>query len=244
MSQKDYIKKRFQTAKATYKQHATIQNLMQKSLLSLLKKRLPHNRLGSILELGCGNGDFSKTLAKSFLFEKYYALDLVDFSSEFAHSKICFLQGDFEHLDSILPHHLSLDCVISNAALQWGNQRILLPLLSKRLNQNGILLFSTFGKNNFKELKELFNLSLDYLSLQDYPALLEHCEILDSFEFTKTLHFNSPQEVFKHLKNTGVNALKSHFALTKTHLKTYEERFQNTLTYHALFICAKLTNKS
>lgn len=239
MLHKDCIQKRFQTSKATYKQSAKIQNAMQKTLLALFKKHTPNN-LESVLELGCGNGDFSKKIMESFLCKDYYALDLVDFSSDFVDSNICFLQGDFEHLDSILPN-LNFNCILSNAALQWSNQRALLPQLSQRLKPNGILLFSTFGTNNFKELKELFCLSLDYLNLQDYPKLLENCEILDSFESTQTLHFDSSLNVFKHFQNTGVNALKQNFTLTKAHLKAYETRFQNTLTYHILFICAKLT---
>ncbi|MCI5968864.1 methyltransferase domain-containing protein [Helicobacter sp.] len=242
MLQKDSIQKRFHTAKATYKQNANIQNGMQKTLLALLKKHAP-NHLESVLELGCGNGDFSKKIMESFLCKDYYALDLVDFSSDFVDSNICFLQGDFEHLDSLLPS-LKFNCILSNAALQWSNQRTLLPLLSQRLKPNGILLFSTFGTNNFKELKELFGLSLDYLDLQDYPILLENCEILECFESTQILRFNSPLEIFKHLQNTGVNALKRNFTLKKAHLKEYETRFQNALTYHILFICAKLTSKS
>lgn len=242
MPQKDYIKKRFHSSRTTYKKNAKVQNAMQKTLLNLLKKHLQHQDLKSLLELGCGNGDLSKTIAKSFLFENYYAIDLVDFSSEFIDSNIHFLQGDFEDLDSILPNSLRFDCIISNAALQWSNQDRLLPLLSKKLKKDGILLFSTFGRNNFQELKELFNLGLDYLELKNYFILLSNCEILDAFEHVKTLRFNSPLDVFKHLQSTGVNALKSHFNLTKAHLNAYEKKFQNTLTYHTLFICAKIIN--
>ncbi|MBX7491049.1 methyltransferase domain-containing protein [Helicobacter turcicus] len=242
MLQKDCIKRRFYNSKITYKKNATIQYAMQETLLKLLKEHVSiriNNSLGTLLELGCGNGDFSKAIIKSYLFESYYAIDLVDFSSAFVDSNITFIQGDFEHLDSILPNALRFDCILSNAALQWGNQHTLLPFLSKKLKKGGILLFSTFGKSNFKELKTLFNLSLDYLDLQDYSELLCDCKILDSFECVQNLQFENPLNVFKHLKNTGVNALKSHFALTKAHLNLYEKRFQNVLTYHTLFVCAK-----
>lgn len=238
MPLKSHIQKSFAASSDTYKHHATLQYAMQNTLMALLKQ-YALQPLDLVLELGCGNGDLGKRLEASFAFRHYYAIDLVDFSREFLGSKICFLQGDFEALDCLLPANLHFSCILSNAALQWSNQRRLLPLLVQKLQRGGILLFSTFGEGNFQELKELFNLGLAYLSLQDYPTLLGDCEILDSFEEIQTLSFANPLEVFRHLQNTGVNALAQNFILKKAHLRDYEKRFHNHLTYHMLFICAK-----
>ena len=235
--QKSLIKQRFHAAKATYSKNAILQNAMQDILWNLLQTHCSKD-LGNILELGAGNGILSQKIAQTHSFSRFLAVDLVDFSKEFQESGITFIQADFETLN-LESFGMNFDLILSNAALQWSNQRALLPKLSALLNTKGILLFSTFGKENFKELRALFNVGLAYLELEDYPPLLEGCEILESFRQTHILHFSSALEVFQHLKNTGVNATKEHFRLTKAHLNAYTERFQHNLTYDMLFILAK-----
>ena len=239
--QESLIKQRFHAARETYHKNAIIQNAMQDVLWNLLQSR---ENLGNVLELGAGCGILSKKIAQTHTFSRFLAVDLVDFTESFAHfatpsgQKIEFIQANFENItQNILD--IRFDVISSNAALQWSNQRALLPKLSALLHTNGILLFSTFGKQNFKEMRAMFNVGLEYLELEDYPPLLENCKILESFKQTRVLQFNSALEVFKHLKNTGVNATKEHFRLTKTHLSAYAEKFSNKLTYDMLFILAQ-----
>ncbi|TLD82940.1 methyltransferase domain-containing protein [Helicobacter sp. MIT 11-5569] len=232
--QKDYLKQKFQNSKETYTKCAILQQTMQDILWNLLQEH--KESLGEVLELGIGNGILSQKIIKHYKPTRYIGIDLVNFALE----NIEFIQADFEMIEHIKAlKEKKFDLILSNAALQWSNQRVLLPKLSAFLKENGILLFSTFGSDNFKELKTLFGLSLDYLELQEYPHLLSDFKILNSFEHTQTLHFNNPLSVFKHLKVTGVNALKPNFTLTKAHLNAYTEQFQNHLTYHMLFLLAQ-----
>lgn len=233
--QKDYLQKRFCDAKTTYAKNATIQYAMQETLWSLLQKHKQGN-LKKVLELGIGNGNLSQKIIKHYKPTHYIGIDFVDFSLK----NVEFIQADFEtieHIEALRGEKFEL--IVSNAALQWSNQRILLPQLSTFLEQKGILLFSTFGKDNFKELRTLFNVGLDYLSLHDYGQILSDLDCKESFMQTTALHFESPLAVFKHLKHTGVNALKQNFTLTKAHLNAYATQFKNCLTYNMLFLLAQ-----
>lgn len=248
MHTKAQIQARFHKAKPTYTQNATIQQEMQYTLLQMLSKHCPKRNLANVLELGSGNGILCQKLLQIFDFESFLAVDLVDFSREFAEigqktkSKIKFLQADFEDfnaLQSVQPT-LKYDLILSNAAIQWVHQPSFLPKLNALLSPNGFLAFSTFGKENYKELRELSSVGLEYLNLEDYAKILGvNFEILESFADKKQLRFSNALEVFRHLQSTGVNSLKHDFSLHKTHLKAYQERFCNVLTYHCLYVVAK-----
>ncbi|MDD6055707.1 MAG: methyltransferase domain-containing protein [Helicobacter sp.] len=238
--EKSQIQKSFNNAKESYKISAKVQQEMQEILLLSLKKHLKGQNL-EILELGCGDGRLCKKMQESFKIQSYLGLDLVDFSQEFNKMGLKntrFLQADFERLE-ILENN-KFNCILSNAALQWCRQEKLLKKLHSYLYKGGILCFSTFGKDNFKEIKTLFNISLPYLNLQDYTRVLVNFNILESFVLTKTLEFKNTLDIFRHIKSTGVNALKKGFYLKKGDIKEYEMKFKNRLTYHCLFIVAQV----
>lgn len=246
-TQKESIRQSFQKAKPTYAQNAIIQKEMQQTLLQILAKQNLQS-LDNVLELGCGNGLLCQKLIQLLDFKSLLAVDLVDFSCDFAKiqkntkGKIVFLQADFENLAVIknLKPTLKYDLIISNAAIQWVDQKSFLPKLNTLLNTNGFLIFSTFGKENYKELHKFFNIGLEYLKLEEYQKILgTNFKILESFEFKIPLHFPNTLEVFRHLQSTGVNSLKQGFLLNKTHLKEYEKQFGNVLTYHCLYLAAQ-----
>lgn len=244
LTHKEHIEQRFHKAKPTYAQSARIQRTMQHTLLALVQKHCPARKFANVLELGCGNGILSRQFAQLFEFESYLAVDLVDFSQDFAgipHS-IGFLQADFEDLTQIqrVNPDLKYDLILSNAAIQWVHQPSFLPRLSSLLKPKGFLNFSTFGKANYQELRAIFGIGLEYLDLKDYARILEcEFEILESFAMETPLHFHNTLTLFKHLQSTGVNSLQQGFRLNKTHLKDYATRFRNVLTYHPLYLIAQ-----
>lgn len=69
---------------------------------------------------------------------------------------------------------------------QWFNDLDKISLIYKNiLNSDGILAFSTFSKENFKEIKNLTGLSLEYKSLDEITKIFEkNYKILHSEEFT------------------------------------------------------------
>ncbi len=247
-SLKTQIQQSFQKAKSTYEKNANIQCLMQKTLFELVQKHCATQKSNNVLELGCGNGLLCQRFAQDFDFESYLAVDLVDFSQEFAtiktnpKSKIVFLQMDFEDLTQIKKINpvLKYDLILSNAAIQWVHQPSFLSSLSTLLNPKGFLAFSTFGKENYQELRSFFGIGLEYLDIEDYQRILEiDFKIVESFAVEMPLCFQNTLALFKHLQNTGVNSLQRGFKLNKSHLREYAMRFHNTLTYHPLYVVAQ-----
>ncbi|MDY5615464.1 MAG: methyltransferase domain-containing protein [Helicobacter sp.] len=236
------LQKTFLKAQNTYSKAATIQNKMQDILLEILTHHQKNSHFQNILELGCGRGGFSEKISNKLIYDNFIALDLIDFSQSFLDKNIEFLKFDIEDLEMIknIYQNITFDLIASNAALQWTNQFKLLPKFNQLSNKNSLLLLGIFGKNNLWEMREFLGSGLEYLDTFKYKEILEKdWEILECFSILQTLHFSNPLEVFKHLKNTGVNVYTSSLTLTKTHLKSYEERFKNNLTYEPLYILAQ-----
>ena len=119
-------------------------------------------------------------------------------------------------------------------------------LFKNLLNKDGILAFSTFSPENFKEIRELTGLSLDYKSSGEIKNIFEkNYEIIHIEEFTHTLNFSNPLELLAHMKNTGVNSLTTQhwtFKEVKEFCDNYKSKFPEiTLTYSpVIVICQKM----
>ncbi|RDU74359.1 biotin biosynthesis protein BioC [Helicobacter anseris] len=228
-----YIAKKFFEAKSTYDINAIIQNLMQDRLLSLLPKK----RFYSVLEIGCGTGGLTRKLFQALDFTKFVCNDINDYKSYIPP------QTDFILLDANSIHTAleeKFDLIISNACIQWLHQREFLANILKLCHQDSLLVFGTFGKQNLIEIRQHTNNGLDYLDLIDYEKILsENYHILHLSETLVPLTFQTPLEVFRHLKLTGVNSLESNYTITQKKLYEFQTRFNNTLTYHPIYITIK-----
>jgi malonyl-CoA O-methyltransferase len=116
------------------------------------------------------------------------------------------------------------------------------------LTTHGYLVFSSYGEENFNEIKKTMNIGLKYNSLQEQINLLSpYFDIIHAEEWKECIPFANPREVLKHIKKTGVNALQKEF-LGKEKLHAFSENyirhFSNAdesvnLTYHPIIIIAK-----
>lgn len=76
------------------------------------------------------------------------------------------------------------------------------------LNKDGILAFTTFSDKNFKEMKTITGISLDYKSECELEKILQkNYEIIKMESFEQGIEFKTPLELLYHMKNTGVNSL-------------------------------------
>ena len=75
------------------------------------------------------------------------------------------------------------------------------------LKQKGYFAFTTFGRDNLKEVASVTGSGLHYRSLEELEeALRIHYEIVKAHEERICLTFGTPLEVLYHLKHTGVAA--------------------------------------
>ncbi|EAJ7677011.1 methyltransferase domain-containing protein, partial [Campylobacter jejuni] len=187
-----------------------------------------------VFEFGCGRGEFSKKLQNFITFNEYLKNDILNFKEN---SNILIFD-----MNEIAKQDLSkekFDLIVSNATLQWLDLKRIILSLRDMLNQNGILLLSTFAKQNLKEIKQSTGFGLNYFSLNELEQIFKvyFNEVKITQELVE-LSFDNALDVFRHLKLSGVNSL-GFYPLNKGFLKEFEEKFQNKLTYHPVFILCK-----
>ena len=234
---KNLIKKRFEKGLTTYNENAVVQKIMAKNLVELMGGRKYKN----ILELGCGTGILTKEVIKSFGFENYVAVDLVDGCEDYIKkisSKIEFIAEDIEKFST----NEKFDLIISNASFQWlDNLPALVEKVRKILDENGAFLFTLFGKENYSEMNNFIEKSPSYYSAEDLRKILSDFKNLRIKDEKQILEFSAPTEVLYHIKNTGVNAL-SQTRWTKSDLLNFEQNYPKNsegfyqLTYNPIYV--------
>lgn len=238
------IKTQFEKSLNTYNQNALVQKIMAEKLVEELSKI--KKDFTNILELGSGAGLLTQELVKKIKFQTYSANDLVEKSKNFVNDIIPNANFYCGNARKIKPTK-KMDLIISNAMFQWFNDLDKISLIYKNiLNSDGILAFSTFSKENFKEIKNLTGLSLEYKSLDEITNIFEkNYKILHSEEFSYKMNFSNPLELLAHMKNTGVNSLTAKHWTFKE-VKEFCDNYKNTypeitLTYSPMiFICQKI----
>ena len=165
------IKSRFEKSMDKYDENAVVQKESAEKLAAETAKI--RKNFDVILETGSGTGLLTQEIKKHLIFKTYYANDLVEKSRTYV-TKI-IPQAKFIHGNAVkinVPQ--KPDLIISNAMFQWFNKLENITGRCKTvLNKDGILAFSTFGPENFIELKNLSGLTLNYRSKEEIIKTLE-----------------------------------------------------------------------
>lgn len=236
---KDLIKQRFGKKLGTYNENAKVQKQMCEKLLSYIPK---DRKYGNILEIGCGTGLLTKLAIDNLEYNSYIANDIVPTCEEYIkkiNPKIEFIPKDIEEF--IQSTEKKFDLIISNASLQWiENFDRFIGILIEKLNKGGLLVFSTFGKENFREIFFVIGKTLQYYSAGELKEKFSNYQHTIEEEI-RILAFKTPKDVLKHIQKTGVNAIASE-SWTKKDLSEFETGYNNfcsgkpTLTYNPIYI--------
>lgn len=238
---KELIKQRFSRKLNLYNENARIQKQMAEKLINMAIPFPVERRFEDILEIGCGTGLLTELADKKLDYKNYIALDIVPECKkhiEKIDSNIKFISNDIE---SYIEISKTFDLIISNASLQWIESlpQFINKLVSK-LNPNGKLLFSTFGKENFREIYFVLGKTLTYFSKSELQEKLKNWSPQIEEE-VRVMAFKTPKDVLKHIQNTGVNAL-SQETWTKKDLVNFEKEYNSfcfnrpTLTYNPIYV--------
>ncbi|WP_421919345.1 malonyl-ACP O-methyltransferase BioC [Marinifilum sp.] len=243
---KDIIHKSFVKSIETYRKHAIVQEAIASRLINELL-RIKDGHFKNVLEIGCGPAVLTDKFFAHFQADIYHANDIVLEYKEILQridSSIHFFGGDIESHD--LPENL--DLVISSSTFQWFSD--LESFLSKVydvLLPESLLVFSSFGPDNFREIRDLEGNGLNYLSFAKHERMLsKKFEILWCDKENITRYFSNPFAVLKHMKQTGVNGISSK-VWTKGYLQRFEEDYDDLfgtelgvpLTYQPIYFIAK-----
>lgn len=247
---KTEIKCRFRRSVESYEENATVQKLIAERLFQLLEK-YSEEVLFRILEVGCGTGLFTRKLKRKCEDSILVINDIVE-EMCCKTSAVCeidrnnFLVGDIECIT--LPG--TFDAIVSSSTFQWLNHpKAVFKKFAEHLTTEGILAFSTFGKENLYELKTITHQGLVYPDRIEWTKLLaEDFDVLYTEEAKHTLYFSDPIDIIRHIKRTGVNAVGRADGWTKGRLDhfcaEYRLLFSSSrglpLTYHPMyFVCRK-----
>lgn len=238
MPDKNLIKARFKKSLKTYNDNAGVQSIMAERLVLMLGK----TKFGSVFEIGCGTGILTAQIKNKIVCAGYTGNDIVCGSKAYI-KKIMpecrFITGDIEEISAGLKY----DLIISNACLQWcGDFAKTLDKLMNMLNPKGLLAFSVFGNRNLEEVKNIFDVGLNYYRFKEFKDILSKYNVLTVKEDIETIYFNDPRDVLRHLKYTGVNIFSSG-SFNKRKLKEFEEVYKKnylkdnkvSLTYHPFY---------
>ena len=237
------IKSRFEKSMDKYDENAVVQIDSAQKLVSELTNI--STSFDSILELGAGTGILTDLIKSKFNFNKYTGNDLIEKSKNYIQKiipKADFITGNAIKIKPKEP----ADLIISNAMFQWFSDITdITDYAKKLLNIDGLLAFSTFGRDNFKEIKDLSGLTLNYLTANEIKEKLSKSyEILYIEDYTYTLTFETPLELLLHMKNTGVNSLSAKpwtIKEIKDFCEKYMDRYNKVqLTYNPIIVIAKL----
>lgn len=238
------IKKQFEKSMNDYDKNATVQDLMASKLIIELSK--VSVEFENILELGSGTGMLTKRIAQNIRFKSFNANDLVEKSKLFVKKHIQNANFFCGNALKIKPSK-KMDLIISNAMFQWfDNLEKAISTIKLSLKKDGVLAFTTFAPDNFKEITQITGLTLKYKSKDEIIEILENqgFEVLYCEEFFEEIKFQTPLELLAHMKKTGVNSLSTKIWTVKEvkeFCDIYNKKFkQIKLTYSPIIIIAKL----
>ena len=213
-----------------YEKYSLAQKQVAKNLLDYMgKSNIFDTKINSIFEIGCGTGIFTKEYRKYFLHSDLILNDIFDvreFIKDIDYN--IFIQENIEELD--IPKS---DLVVSSSVFQWIKDKD--SLIRNIAENTDNLCFSSYVSGNLIEIKNHFDISLDYLNIEEFKEILKkYFSSVKSYSETIKLDFEDPMSVLKHLKYTGVTGFQR-TSISK--IKTFKD---NILTYEvAYFICKK-----
>ncbi len=166
---KTEVKRSFSAASITYD---GLSNLQKKSGDKLLELYANSDVSGQVLDLGCGTGFLSDRLIANYAIQNLTAVDIVFAMLQIARRNLAvdkplqFVCADAESL----PLQASCkDWIFSNLALQWcRNLNAVFSGTRHCLKPEGHLVFSTFGPQTLKELKQVWSLVDDHTHVNQF----------------------------------------------------------------------------
>lgn len=150
MISKQVIKQNFSRFAGDYDRYCNVQNLCALELIA----KVQDNGFKSILDVGCGTGNFTGLLRKKFPYAKIKALDISENMVRVAKDKLAGCGVEFIVADAECAGLKDkFDFISSNASFQWfADLEQTLEKFFCLLNSKGIILFSLFGPRTFCEL--------------------------------------------------------------------------------------------
>lgn len=251
MTYKEKIKNNFSRYAHLYDDYAGVQDLCALALID----KLTAGKFNRILDIGCGTGNYTKLLREKFPAARIKATDISETMIDIAKKKLNKKNVEFIIADAENPcFNDTFDLISSNASLQWiGDLEARLLAYKNLLNSGGMISFSTFGPDTFRELraslKELFGKSIKISSshfMEEGKIRGVLCNLFKKVILEKKVYkerYNSLEGLLKKIKYSGIRGagtsarnIWSPKALADLE-KIYKKKFKKILATYEVFFC-------
>ena len=242
---KNAIRLSFDRAASSYDQHAVLQREVESRLLERIEFRR-HDPL-KILDLGCGTGSASRTLAGQFPQADVIALDwssamlaktgVAGSEPHASTGGISLLCADMHSLPLAAR---SADLVFSNLALQWSyDLEAVFREFRRVMKADAMLVFTCFGPDTLFELKQAWRAVDDRPHVNDHPDMHDVGDVLLAAGFRDpvmdserlTLEYPDVMSLMRDLKGIGAHNVASE----RKHGLTGKTRLNNMLRAYEPF---------
>ena len=243
---KRIVKTRFEKSQPLYDSYAQGQARIAQRLMQMWST-LPATDRPTVLEIGCGTGIFTRLYTPNINPGHVFLNDLTDIPESLITPQTTVLKGDAETID--IPDNI--DFAVSTSAIQWfNNPKRFICNIAKHLAPDGYLILSTFGTQNYCELRQSFASSLVYHSADNWREIVTQAGLtpVDISEESFTMTFDSIAQMLTTLRQTGVNAVKTPSQITKSTILELERNIPTIdgkygLTFNPIYIIAKNDNR-
>jgi len=238
---KDAIRSSFDRAASSYDHYAVLQREIESRLLERIE--FQRQEPAVILDLGCGTGSASRTLAKQFPQAGVIALDWAPAMLEQAgvgleNKPLAGLNGVCADMHALPLAARSTDLIFSSLALQWSYD---IPAVFREFRRimkaNAMLVFTCFGPDTLHELKQAWRAVDDFPHVNDYPDMHDIGDELLAAGFREpvmdaerlTLEYPDVMSLMRELKGIGAHNVASkrlHGLTGKTRLKTMLQAYE------------------
>lgn len=227
------VSRQFSKASVSYDTHAIAQYSAAIKLATLLGERKPVTN-GSVLEIGCGTGLFTKEYAGILHPRRATFVDIT------ATGPFGIAENEEYYIEDaerwIEKQTCAWDTIVSASAIQWfADIPRFLHLCARQLKDNGILAISTFLPGNMGELDELRPSPLLYPKADQLREWMERDfdDVMIREDCIK-VEFRSAREMLMHLKHTGVAG-----SAPTRKLNMSEMSHLRSLTYRPVYVTGK-----
>ncbi len=253
---KSHVASSFGKALATYAEAAQPQTIVAKELWALLEGcKINRPARGRMLEIGCGSGLLTDIYVPELPGWDIELWDIAETREDLRQNyrfMCCDAETEVRNLEAE-----SFDLIISSSCLQWFNSPArFIEEASKALKPGGVLAVALYGDQTYREIASLTGRTLAYPSMQALVKAAERSglEIMHSSEEVLPVEFDSPREMLRHIKLTGVSAVSSRSgsdiesaALNVSGLRLLKYLAENLeadggkckLTYHPIYLIAR-----
>ena len=232
---KEKIGARFRKALPTYDSQASAQKEIAKHLLNMI----PAISVRDVIEVGPGTGIFT------YLFSKWFTPAIIDFVDLYPLPAFGVAPTERYHMadaedwfESESRIHAGIaDMIVSASAMQWFvNPKRFFRNVSMLLREGGIMACSGFLPGNLEELKRVNPFGLTYRCVRELKEMLNpYFEDIVIEEKMYKLEFDSPRDLLRHIKDTGVGGS----SVSGMSLRELTSLLPDRLTYRPVFIIAR-----